>query len=119
MDNDIRELLERAARACGIGYFIADLHCRRGGQYGEFIWKSDGGGIWNPLESIADRARMEDALMIDITQWPDRVAVSCIKLGELVGATEFLSDHAGSREAAHSMASLRVAAMLAGDGECQ
>lgn len=106
MDDDIRELLMLAAKACGYtdsnpmhGY--GSIFIRN--EYGEPLW-------WNPATNPDDGALMEARLGIFVTWYGVEDVQCCVADGPV--AIELFSDHNGDKQAARMMASLRVAAEI-------
>lgn len=114
MTQNIRELLELAALACGYEWVSA-------------VERSDGRGVmhivvrskttewlpayWAPHIDDGDGARMEAQLLVDV-QWGD-AAVFCSHYKRPQDhVREAYADHNGNRQAARKMASLRVAAEI-------
>lgn len=100
---DKRELLELAARAAG--------YRTRWSDYAELPMLLDASGkdvkTWDPTADDGDCARLEDAAGLDITRYPDSIAVN--ELAGL-GVYEYYADHNGDKGAARRLASTRAAA---------
>ncbi len=98
-----RELLELAAKACGI-------NTSRCLQYadGAFDW-TEKVGRWNPLSDDGDCARMEAKLGIDVYWHQQYVKAWADKTGS-IPADYF--DHNGDKNAARRAASVAVAAKI-------
>ena len=106
-----RELLQRAAKAAGM---------RAGNGPGEYAWHPGLGCLstldernrevpWNPLHDDGDEARLEGALLMNVSWGMASVTVdSC---------TERFSDHGGDKQKARRYAGVRAAAAMAGEGE--
>jgi len=113
-----RELLERAAKAYW-GDEVDDVM--------PFYWDENEGAIvythadnqdhngndvellWNPLHDDGDEARLEGALLMNVSWGMASVTVdSC---------TERFSDHGGDKQKARRYAGVRAAAAMAGEGE--
>ena len=98
-----REMLELAAKACGIDYLTQE-------EGTVIAWRGREPCAWNPLHNAADCADMEARLMIDV-MWQEH--------GVLAGdGVEFCHEpfdaHNNDRQLARMMASTRSAAALAG-----
>ena len=104
-----RELLELAAKACGIRVKWEQLH----GVH----WVDPGQGLvikpWNPLKDDGDCARMEARIRVDI-EWQRIGVVACHRAesGHDIVAREPYADHQYDRQSARRMASLMVAAAI-------
>lgn len=68
----------------------------------------DSGRLWNPQTNDGDSARMEATLGINV-EW-SALGVVCGKRG--FETTELFVNHAGDKQAARRMASLRIAAEI-------
>lgn len=103
MNQDIKQLLELAALACG--YTLIDDGDERG------PWCSETGSRWRPDLDDGDGARMEAGLRIEVG-WNDVCAIALGYTGErkLFRWAVPSETHNGNRQAARRMASLRVAA---------
>lgn len=105
MTSNHRELIEMAAKACGIegSWYSADMHP----QGEEGISRSFMVPIWNPITNSGQCADMEAQLGIDVI-W----AVKGIQSqGNADAVYELYSDHP-TRQAARMMASTRAAAEI-------
>lgn len=104
MNDDIKDLLTLAAKACG--YEVSHFSPESGGYvllYGEQ-------DIWRPGLDDGDNARMEEAAGgIDVT-WFRLCVTSGMRHGPNI--REFYRDHNNDRQAARRWASLRVAAQI-------
>ena len=91
-----RELLERAAKAAGIEAWRLDAHSQHASH-------------WDALTDDGDEARLEGALLMNVSWGMAYVTVdSC---------TERFSDHGGDKQKARRYAGVRAAAAMAGEGE--
>lgn len=103
-----REMLELAAKACGI-----ELEFRKSGLC---VIKGKGsmGPAWSPLTDDGDCARMEAQLGICI-DWCDEMVCSCTVVdedGNYISKDVYFKDHAGDKNAARRAASVAVAAEI-------
>jgi len=118
-----RELLEMAAKAAGIAgewtdCYDGDYYSEYNGMCGLIVDKPNANTVvWNPWIDDGDCARMEAVLNINV-KWFDAmkcanawVEDSCLHPDEAT-AYENYPDHAGNKQAARRMASLRVAAEI-------
>ena len=128
-----RELLQRAAKAADVFLTPEKLaevfpgwewcetdepyFTEHGAMVGTVVWYgSDGvelGGTekleWDPLHDDGDEARLEGALLMNVSWGMASVTVdSC---------TERFSDHGGDKQKARRYAGVRAAAAMAGEGE--
>lgn len=117
MMTDHKELLELAARACGITVIRSRLHDP---GFQDFLIQgsarntTESLGGWNPITDDGDCARMEAQLGIDI-EW--RVTEGCVVAkaridGDLRWRFEYFADHNNDRNSARRLASTRVAAEI-------
>lgn len=104
MTQDKRELLELAARACGIN--------TRSDKSGVWIVESDGSPVrrWAPHLDDGDCARLEAAAKLDVVWHPRFVDV--ISTNPYVAVKEDYADHNNDRQAARRLASTRAAAEI-------
>ena len=110
-----RELIERAAKAAGmeLEWFTARVWNASIDGYED---ATDGSGVfvsgsveWDPLTDDDDEARLEGALLMNVSWGMASVTVdSC---------TERFSDHDGDKQKARRYAGVRAAAAMAGEGE--
>lgn len=116
MTQDIKELLELAALACGVEVTPVEIRPADRSLPVEFIgYRAELSqvaprGWWNPHLDDGDGARMEEKLSINLS-WDD-YSVTAVSEHRLVLVNERRSDHNGNRQAARRMASLRVAAEI-------
>lgn len=105
-----REMLEYAARACGIQnarYFAEDDFLSSSIEYDD---ENDCTVVWVPHLSDGDCTRMEALLGIDV-EW--KIADQAVKSRKFsTYAYGFFSEHKNDRKAARRMASLMVAAEI-------
>lgn len=113
MNQDIKELLELAAKACGGLVYVDSV-----GNWIHVAENGTRGAWWNPAFDDGDGARMEEQLGINIT-WVhpsairrDSVEAGCHYEGRFYFRAEGYVGHNGDRQAARRMASLRVAAEI-------
>lgn len=101
-----RELLELAAKACGVD---AQWDCP---ERGMMMLTPDGIDTmtWNPLTDDGDCARMEAQLGIWVAWREEGVIAACVKSS--ANNSELFSDHAGDKNAARRAASVAVAAEI-------
>jgi len=91
-----RELLEGAARACGIeGSWHEGAQC---------FWTKKQ-TIWRPHQDMADCFEMETALKIDVRWWDEEVRCAS---GDIARWSSY-ADHNNDREATRMYASTRCA----------
>jgi hypothetical protein len=122
MTENIKELLELAARACGIEVPEDGPWGGVSEVWGVHEFNGDGSNFtrrWSPHLDDGDGARMEAELVIKFDWFNTFIKAYGPTKGEgpwqlstFVNATEHLSDHAGNKQAARRMASLRVAALI-------
>ena len=105
-----RELLELAAKACGLAAKYTTENSKSllaegpwNPLLGKHCW------YWNPLADDGDCARMEAALGIELTWFFDRVdALAC----DVAPVVEYFKDHNGDKNAARRAASVAVASEI-------
>lgn len=105
MTQDIRELVDLAALACG--YTLKDDYDANGDYW---PWCEELEQHWHPLDD-GDGARMEAELLIWPEWWDNCVHAGRRGEGPLFPAEKY-ADHNGNRQTARRMASLRVAAEI-------
>jgi len=103
---DDRELLERAAKAAGIELTWREPSCG-GGELPYVSWGSYTPAVWNPLRDDGDEARLEGALLMNVSWGMASVTVD--------GCTERFSDHGGDKQKARRYAGTRAAAAMGGE----
>lgn len=109
MDN--RELLELAAKACGLK--VSDDYEEQAG-----FWVPSLIRFWNSITSDADCAWMEAELRINLDWCVEHKVIYCSAEDKEAGAHEFFSDHPSPGHA-RRMASTRVAAEIQRQKEAQ
>ena len=123
MKQDIKEILELAAKACGYTRTGTNFN----GWFYVGMYPNNPIDKWHPHEDDGDGARMEEKLGIEF-EW-QRVGVVCSEwVGQDLAAKwlpaisrirESYADHNGNRQAARRMASLRVAAHIGERMRCK
>ena len=122
---ELRRLLEMAARACGIqvderGPFT-EVPCMQS-EFGKGNWIESSRRAWIPDIDDGDSARMRSALGIGVAWEPDpsgeiqslsHVHCMCWRIPH--GRSQRIADHNGDRNAALRLCALKVAAMI-GEG---
>jgi len=107
-----REMLELAAKACGIDGVWVEHYNIFVIRAGAFLEDDE----WNPLRYPSDCADMEARLMIDV-DWFESSVETAIEdpesKGSLLCFEENYADHNNDRQLARMMASTRAAAALA------
>jgi len=96
-----RDLLERAAKAAGYDAKWSNHF------YEPFRGFEVNGDSWNPLEDDGDEARLEGALLMNVSWGMASVTVD--------GCTERFSDHGGDKQKARRYAGTRAAAAMGGE----
>jgi len=107
-----RELLEYAARACGVDGKFLETPKSNEEQYQCGISKYWGYRWWNPAADDGDCARMEAELGISVDWAPTNVMCGAWDGVESESAVERYEAHNGDKQSARRMASLRVAAEI-------
>lgn len=111
---EIKELLEKAAKACGVnlqwdGDIPKEVINHWSGN------PEDGGETrfydWNPATDDGDCARMEAELGINISWWTGEVTADACEYTDAF-CNQYYKDFGGDKQAARRMASLRVAAAI-------
>ena len=122
MTQDIRELLELAALACG---YVVQEHINAGAWVYNKDSPPDKFGeprifTWMPGTDDGDGARMEEKLGIDVQWAQDSGFVLSAEFSrKREYCAEFFDRHNGNRQAARKMASLRVAAHIGERMRCK
>jgi hypothetical protein len=103
-----REMLEFAAKACGIDYKMSENNPTVFIRHTEnFGWIE-----WNPLTNSADCAAMCAKLAINTRFWIDGQYAKCFD--QKYAETQRFEDHNNDREAAWRYAATQVAAKIGG-----
>lgn len=114
MSETDRELLELAAKACGLHIKAQQIDADDVFEALVVGKKNTRERIkWNPLTDDGDCARMEAALRIEC-KWEERRVIAQSKM-HICAYHSSYSDHAGDKRAARRMASVRVAAAIGKD----